>query len=573
MIPGGRRRHLIWIYLWQLHHQTMKLIRMDWPQGTQDKTPSSQGNHRQERIGDEQLEAEDIIPGGEDQTGDGDSHQDEPGPRQKWGLLLGPLLFALLLAAPTPAGMNVEAKRALAAAVWIAIWWVTEAIPIPATSLLPIVLFPLTGAVSVADAAAPYSNPNVFLFLGGFTIAMCIERWNLHRRIALYIIFWVGTTANRLILGFMVATAFLSMWISNTASTMMMMPIGLAVILQIARMIQEQGVEGIDVRQGHFTFGTCLMLSIAYAASIGGVATLIGSPPNIIFAGVAEQLFDVSIGFFQWFTYGLPISVVFLFLAWLYMTRWAYPPQLEGIPGGREYVEQELKGLGPMTRPEKSIAAVFTAVALAWVSRPFLLEALFPEINDALIAIAGAVVTFIIPVRAKGAYFLNDWDTALRIPWGILLLFGGGLSMAGAFADTGLAEWMGEHLSALAGFPMIVIMLAVVTMVIYLTEVTSNTAITSMMMPIMASMAAAMEVHPFALMITAATAASYAFMLPVATPPNAVIFGSGYMSIPQMVRAGVWLNLLGVVLLTLFAYFWLPVIWRIDIGIFPPAWK
>jgi len=497
----------------------------------------------------------------------------EFGVRQRIGLFLGPLLFLAALLIPTPAEMSPEAQKVLASTLWIACWWVTEAIPIPVTSLMPIILFPLTGALSVADATAPYANHNVFLFLGGFTIAVCMQRWNLHRRIALHIIYVMGTSPSRLILGFMIATAFLSMWISNTATSMMMVPIGLAVILQVAKITSKQKIEGIDVRQGHFNFGTCLMLSIAYAASIGGMATLIGTPPNIIFAGVVEEMFEITISFARWFSYGLPISTLFLLIAWQYMVKFAYPPRLKEIPGGRDVVKDELKNLGAVSREEKAIAAVFLFVALAWLSRSFLLEAIFPEINDAAIAIVGAVITFLIPVNLKEGRFLNSWSTAVKLPWGILLLFGGGLSLAGAFSETGLAKWIGMRLSAVEELPMILIMFAVVAMVIYLTEFTSNTATTSMMMPIMAAMASAMFIHPYALMITAATATSFAFMLPVATPPNAVIFGSGYVSIPQMVKAGFLLNILGVIIIALAAYFWLPLAWGIDIHVYPEAWR
>ncbi len=570
-----------WSYLWYLHRQAKEMMKLNFaaamsgggggggtpPGGDEDKQKDKQ---EEEKTNDD-VDMEEIIPGG-DPSDRGGMDVDEYGPRQRVGLFLGPILFILFLLIPTPEGMSVEAQRVLAATAWIACWWITEAIPIPATSLMPVVLFPMTGALDTGEAMSPYANHNVFLFLGGFTIAVCMERWNLHRRIALNIIKAIGTSPNLLILGFMVATAFLSMWISNTATTMMMMPIGLAVILQVAILVKERGVEGVDVRQGRFNFGTCLMLSIGYAASIGGVATLIGTPPNIIFAGVAEEMFGITIAFAQWFSYGLPIATVFLIIAWLYMTRIAYPTKLKEIPGGKEVIDQEIKGLGRITREEKSIAIVFFCVAVAWITRSFVLEDIFPLMNDAVIGILGAVVTFLIPVNLKKGQFLNNWETAVKVPWGILLLFGGGLSIAAGFQETGLARWIGERLGALEGAPMLLIMLAVVALVIYLTEITSNTATTSMMMPIMAAMASAMMIHPFALMITAATAASYAFMLPVATPPNAVVFGSGYITIPQMVKAGVWLNILGIIVITLFCYFWLPAVWGIDVFTFPEGW-
>ncbi len=568
-----------WVSFWKAHFQIKAFIRLDF---SSIHNSESKTEKKDQDIQDQNnVSEEDIIPGGtpektssDNSGGDGGGMEvGEFGVRQIIGLFLGPVLFLVALLMPTPAEMSPEAQKVLASTLWIACWWVTEAIPIPVTSLMPIILFPLTGALSVANATAPYANHNVFLFLGGFTIAVCMQRWNLHRRIALHIIYIMGTSPSRLILGFMVATAFLSMWISNTATSMMMVPIGLAVILQVAKIISRQNIEGIDVRQGRFNFGTCLMLSIAYAASIGGMATLIGTPPNIIFAGVVEEMFGVTISFARWFSYGLPISTVFLLIAWQYMVKFAYPPRLKEIPGGRDVVNDELKNLGAFSREEKAIAAVFLFVALAWLSRSFLLEEIFPEINDAAIAIVGAVITFLIPVNLKEGRFLNNWSTAVKLPWGILLLFGGGLSLAGAFSETGLAKWIGMRLSAIEELPMILIMFAVVAMVIYLTEFTSNTATTSMMMPIMAAMASAMFIHPYALMITATTATSFAFMLPVATPPNAVIFGSGYVSIPQMVRAGFLLNILGVIIIALAAYLWLPLSWGIDIHVFPEAWR
>ena len=484
--------------------------------------------------------------------------------RQQVGLVLGPLLFLALVFWGGPADLPTAGRMVIASVAWIATWWISEAIPIAVTSLLPLVLFPLTGALSIQAAAAPYANPNVFLFLGGFIIAVCIERHGLHRRLALTIIAAVGTSPSRLILGFMASTAFLSMWISNTATTMMITPIGLAVILELARLIQAEGIEGIDVRQGQFAFGTCLMLSIAYSASIGGIATLIGTPPNIVFAGIAQEMFGVSIGFGQWMAYGLPISLVMLVVAWLYMTRVAYPSKLRHLPGGRELMRGQLRELGPMSRAEKAVAAIFGGVALAWITRSLFLEAVFPMLTDAGIAVIGAVVTFLVPVDLRRGEFLNDWETASRLPWGILLLFGGGLSLAGAVQQTGLADWLGARLAVLQGLPPLLVLLAVIGAVIFLTEMTSNIATTSMTLPIMAAMAAGMGIHPFLLMIGTATAASCAFMLPVATPPNAVVFSSGYVTIPEMAKAGLALNLISIVLITLAARYWLPLVWGIS---------
>lgn len=475
------------------------------------------------------------------------------GLRQKVGLVAGPVLFALILILPRAAGMPAVAQKVLAVTAWMAAWWVSEAIPIAATALLPLVLFPATGAVGMAAAAAPYANPNVFLFLGGFIIAKCIERQNLHRRLALGIVAVVGTSPERLMLGFMAATALLSMWISNTATALMMMPIGLAVISQFSALAGEGG--GVSASR----FGACLMLSIAYAASVGGIATLIGTPPNIVFAGVAEEMLGVTITFGRWLAYGLPVSLVMLVLIWVYMTRIAYRG-LPTVPGGQAVIRRELAAMGPLSRGEKGAAAVFLFVAAAWITRPLWQEYL-PQITDPVIAIAGALATFAIPVDFARGRYLNDWQTASGIPWGILLLFGGGLSLAGVFADSGLAAWLGAQLTVLRVLPPVAVVVVVVALVVLLTEVTSNVATTSMMMPVAAAMATGMGIHPFLLMITAATAASCAFMLPVATPPNAVVFASGYVTIPQMARAGLWLNVISVVVIAAAGYWWVPLVW------------
>lgn len=488
------------------------------------------------------------------------------GLRQRAGLIAGPAAFALVLMLPAAAGMPHAAQKVLAVTAWMALWWVSEAIPIPGTALLPLVLFPATGAVSLPAAAAPYANPNVFLFLGGFIIAKCIERQHLHRRLALKVIATVGTSPERLVLGFMAATALLSMWISNTATALMMMPIGLAVITKLRAIGDTAGGAGGGVKKGDglpasSAFGTCLMLSIAYAASVGGIATLIGTPPNIVFAGAAEEMFGVTITFGRWMAYGLPVSLTMLGLIWLYMTRVAYRG-LPVIPGGMAVIRGETAAMGPLSRGEKGAAAVFVLVAAAWISRP-LWQDYLPQISDPVIAVAGALATFAIPVNLRRGQFLNDWETAGSIPWGILLLFGGGLSLADAFSASGLANWLGSQLSVLRGLPTLPVVALVVAMVVLLTEVTSNVATASMMMPVTAAMAAGMNLHPFPLMITTATAASCAFMLPVATPPNAVVFASGYVSVPQMARAGLWLNVISVVVITAAGYLLVPWVWRI----------
>lgn len=497
------------------------------------------------------------------------------GLRNQVAFVLGPTLFALLMFSPTPAGLTPAGQATAAVTTWVAVWWVGEAIPIPAASLLPLVLFPLTGALPLADTAPAYADPLIFLFMGGFFLAMAMQRWGLHRRIALRTIVAVGTEPKRLLLGFMVATAFLSMWVSNTATVMMMVPIALAVIHQTAGLVEAAGLD-IDTSQGSFPFGIALMLCIAYSASVGGVGTLIGSPPNLLFAGQAGALFDVSITFLQWMYYGIPITVLGLASIYLYITRVAVAPAFDDIPSAGDAITTEIDQLGSMSRQEWLVLVVFLGMAGGWIGASLVGQAgivSLPAHMDSLVALCGALVLFSLPTWTDDGRmtFLLDWTSAVRIPWGVILLFGGGLAIAAAFGETGLALWIGEHLKGLAAVRLVVLVLVIVTMTILLTEVTSNTATTAMLMPILAGVAIGIAVHPFGLMIAAATAASFAFMLPVATPPNAIVFGSGYITIPQMARVGVGLNVIGIVLITLVAMVWLPYAWGIDIATLPEA--
>ena len=488
--------------------------------------------------------------------------------RQKTGLFLGIALFVVLMAMPSIGGLSPHAKNMAAVAVLMATWWITEAIPIPATALLPIILFPLLGIMGAKDVSMRYADQNIFLFMGGFFIAMAMQRWDLHKRIALYIVRFLGTSPRRIVLGFMIATAFLSMWISNTATTMMMFPIGLAVIYHAANMLEREK-SGIDTTPGKFNFGLALMLGIAYSASIGGIATLVGTPPNIVFAGIVKSMFPKApeIGFLDWFKIGLPLVVVFLPVTWLYLTRIAVPPRIKKIPGGKDIIEHDLKELGAVKLGEKLTLVVFLFVALAWIFRRNIDLGIFvipgwsnilgisAYVHDSTVAVFGAILLFLLPVDFKKRIFVLNWEWALRIPWGIILLFGGGFALAAGFQATGLAQWIGERLSFLCGVPTIIMILCICLLLTFLTEVTSNTATTTMMMPVLGALAAATCIHPFLLMIPAAMSASCAFMLPVATPPNAIIFGSGYLRIPDMVRVGFFLNIIGAIIITLLVYF------------------
>ncbi|MGY6743670.1 MAG: SLC13 family permease [Cecembia sp.] len=478
------------------------------------------------------------------------------------GRILGPLLFLIILFFIQPKDLSPEGLAMLAVTAWIAVWWITEAIPIAVTSLLPLVLLPTLGALPMSNTASSYSHPMVLLYMGGFMIAMAIEKWNLHKRIALSTISVIGTNIQQIILGFMVATAFLSMWISNTATSLMMLPIAVAVVNQLSPIAVLK--DPLSNR-----IGKALMLGIAYAASIGGVATLIGTPTNIILAGVVKEIYGYEITFSQWMIFGLPIAVILLWICWYYLIRFAYPFEKSfSITGGQEEIKKQLLLLGHMSVEEKRVSLVFGLVSLAWISRTFLLQELIPALDDTMIAIAGVVLLFVIPSSDPKTKLL-DWKTAEKIPWGILLLFGGGLSLAEGFKVTGLAAWIGNQFVFLDFIAFGLFLLIIIAAVNFLTEITSNVATASMILPILSAVSFSMGVHPFGLMVGATLAASCAFMLPVATPPNAVVFGSGYLSIPDMFRAGLWMNILSILMITLFTYFVLPFIWGLDLGTYP----
>jgi len=474
------------------------------------------------------------------------------------GLLLGPSLFLLTLLFFSPEGLAFEGVAVLATTLWVATWWITEAIPIPVASLLPILVFPLTGAMDGASVASAYGDSIIFLFLGGFLIAIAMEKWNLHKRIAVTIIMLVGTSTSRLVLGFMLATGFLSMWISNTAAAMMMVPIGSAIIIQAAA--------SKDKRIGHEeNFGKSIMLGIGYSASIGGAATLIGTPPNMILAGVVNQLFDTQITFGSWMLFALPLVIVLMAATWLYLIKIAFPVKMKELPGGKALIIEQKKALGKMTYEEKMVLGIFGFAAFMWITSGFIWSNILPGLNDTIIALFAALLLFLIPSLNKRGSFLLDWSETKELPWGILLLFGGGLAIAAGFRSSGLAVWMGDQMTILEGVSVIVVILIVTLFVKFLTEITSNTATATMIIPIMAALGTAVGIHPYALMFAATMSASLAFMLPVATPPNAVVFASGYIKITEMARAGFWVNLISVVLIVLACYYFLPIVWGIDL--------
>lgn len=479
-------------------------------------------------------------------------------PRQRVGLVAGVMLFGVLVALPAPGGMDSPAWTTAAVGVLMAVWWMTEALPIAATSLLPLLLLPLLGVAPIAGAAAPYANPLIFLFLGGFLIALAMERSGLHRRLALTIIRRVGTAPSRIVLGFMVAAAALSMWISNTATAMMMLPIGISVSALVRTQTQSEATPETSSETRNISL--CLLLGIAYGCSLGGMATLVGTPTNALLAAFVAESWQMELSFARWMMVALPLSVVGVAVTFLVLTRWVYPIQLRTLPGGRALIEGELKKLGPTSASERRVAWVFALTAGLWIGRPLLddvlpgaLGGLASNLSDPGIAIFGALLLFAVPVHWKRGVFALTWDDTARLPWGVLLLFGGGLSLAQAVKETGLAEAMGGALSGLAGWPPVLVTFAAVALIILLTELTSNTATAAAFLPVLAALAAAVGRAPMELLVPATLAASCAFMLPVATPPNAIVYGSGELTVPQMARAGVWLNVIFAVILTVLA--------------------
>ncbi|NEE04339.1 SLC13 family permease [Phytoactinopolyspora halotolerans] len=472
--------------------------------------------------------------------------------RKRLGLVLG-VVAAIVMYLVLPDTLSTDGKITAAIATLMAAWWISEAIPLPATALLPLILFPVLDVSEVSDVASPYANEIIFLFMGGFMLALAMQRWNLHRRIALAIVAAVGTSPAMLIAGFMLATGFITMWVSNTATAVMMLPIGLSVLA----LIGQDGSAKSDAN-----FATALMLGIAYAASIGSVSTLIGTPPNAFMRGYLSENHDITVGFGEWMAVGVPLAAVFLIVAWWVLTKVVYPPKITEIAGGRELIRSELRALGPMSRGEWTVAAVFATAATAWVVIPLLADnddiaaavPLLTRISDGVIAMVAALALFLIPADGRRGTPTLNWETAVKLPWGILLLFGGGLSLSSQFSASGLSEWIGERVGGLDDVPTWVLILVIAGMVLLLTELTSNTATAAVFVPIMAGVALGLGMDVMTLVVPTALAASLAFMLPVATPPNAIAFGSGYIKVGQMMRAGVWLNVIALVLILIAMY-------------------
>lgn len=460
-------------------------------------------------------------------------------------LLTGPLLAILVysLLPESAAGLNGEeiilgtAGRATAGlAIWMAVWWLTEATSIYATALLPLALMPLLGVSTIKETAGAYAHPLIFLFLGGFILALALEKWHLHRRFAVTVLKLIGTKPATLVGGFMFIAATLSMWITNTATTLVMLPI----LLSIIGLLDKNSANKKN-------FSLCLLLGVAYAASIGGIGTIIGTVPNMFTVSFIQNELDTDISFAKWMTIGLPIVIVFIPLVWWLLTHWIYPPGDDEV--GQEFLDEKPE---PWSIGAKLTLAIFLLTAACWICRPLLMKRPpLANLSDTGIAIIAALLLFSIPVNLKQRKFLMDWDTALRVPWGVLLLFGGGLALAGAIRANGVGELLASQLSSLHGVPPLLMTMMVVSFIIFLTELTSNTATTTALIPIFAVMAEGLGINPLSIILPATIAASCAFMLPVATPPNAIVFSSNLIRVPEMARAGFWLNLTGILVISL----------------------
>ena len=488
---------------------------------------------------------------------------------KKIGFIVGPAIFIIMNLLPAPYGMEPAAWRVAAIALLMATWWITESIPIAATALLPIALYPLLRIMDTRAATASYSDPVIYLFMGGFFLAVTMERWNLHRRIALVILKMAGDTPSRLLVGFVAATGFLSMWISNTATAVMMIPIAISIVSQVVGEKGNAPETGTQKSKYETNFAKSLVLGVAYAASIGGFITLIGTPVNIIMAGVLETTFDIRIGFAQWMLISVPIAAIMFVSMHLLFTKVLFPTGGLKLAGGKDIVEEELQKLGPTSRAEKMIMLIGAFMALSWMFREFIIRIpALSMVTDTTIAIVGALLLFICPSFKDGER-LMDWDTAVKIPWNVVLLFGGGLTLASGFERTGLALWVSGNMSHLTGMHILLFIFIMVAVSNILTEFMSNTAIATLFIPVMGVAAIAMGFHPFAAVISTALGATFSFMMPVATPPNAVAFGSGYLKIKDMVVGGIFLNLIAQVTATIIIMYILPILWDVDLTVVP----
>ncbi len=465
-------------------------------------------------------------------------------------LLSGPLLFILVLLTD-PFDLGTNANKVLAVAILMISWWIAEALPMPAVALLPLVLFPLMGIAKLSEAAAPYANEVVFLFMGGFMIGLGIEKWSLHRRIALSIVQFTGTNGNRIILGFILATGFISMWLSNTATTMMMLPIAASVI----SVVVAKNEHNPQLRH----FAVCMMLAIAYASNFGGIATIIGTPPNVAYASFISKQFNNDISFSAWMLIGLPVSLALLFSLY-FVLIWMFPSRIDSNDEMRILIKSELNALGPMSVPEKRVMYIFLTTALLWITRDLINKLEIVKLDDNMIAVFGALLMFIIPAgnSAKQGERILVWADTSKMAWGILLLFGGGITLAAALEKAGLINMLGLWLSGFSGSSIVVLVIAITVLSIFISEVMSNVAQVIVFAPVVTGIATAVGADPYMLGIPMTLAASCASMMPMGTPPNAIVFSSGHLKLGEMMKAGLVMNLISILLIVLSGLFLVP---------------
>ena len=478
------------------------------------------------------------------------------------GLLGGIAALLLTLTVAPPEGLSPQGWRTAGAGLLMAIFWITEPIPIPVTALLPLVLFPALGLGDIRTTAAPYANPIIYLFLGGFIIALSMQRWHLHRRIAIALVSRLGTRPAAIIGGFLLSSGLISMWVSNTATTLMMLPIAMSV----AHLVPSSGPRSRELRD----FNTALLLSIAYGATTGGMATLIGTPPNALLAAYMSEVYGITIGFGQWMLVGVPVSAISLAVVYVVLTRTMFTLGAQELPGMAELLRAERARLGPLSRGELASASVFVLTAAGWVCQP-LIARVVPLVSDTTIAITGALLLFMIPVNLKRGEFVMTWDATKGLPWGVLLLFGGGLSLAGNIEAHGLAAYLGSLAQQLNALPSIAVLAIVVFGILLLTELTSNTATAATFLPIAGALALSLGENPMLFLAPTALAANCSYMLPVGTPPNAIVYGSGVLPLSAMVRAGFLLNVLLVPIVVGLLLLLGPMVFDIQLGVVP-AW-
>jgi sodium-dependent dicarboxylate transporter 2/3/5 len=474
------------------------------------------------------------------------------------GLILGPLLFAITYVALTSlTGLSAEACKVLATAAWMVAWWVTEAVHVAVTALVPMVLLPLLGVITVAQATSAYGNPVIYLFMGGFIIALGMEKHKLHERIALNMIRVTGTSGDGIIAGFVLSTGLISMWISNTATAIMMLPIAVSVTQLVSTQLGSSG----HSRKGYQNFATGLMLSIAYASSIGGMATIVGTPPNVVMVGLYRQTYQAELSFVEWIAIGLPVSVCILVLCYAVITRVAFPNHIRSIAGSSALIKARLAALGPVSKPEKLVLVIFMLTAFSWIFRPYLndwlvflfygKDASVAILDDTVIAMVGGLLMFAVPTDLKKGEFILTWEDMQRLPWGILILFGGGLCLAGSLEDSGLIQLVGDGITSWGNVELWILILVLSAISLFLTELMSNVALTTIFVPVVFGIADGFGYDPRVLAIPVTFAASCAFCMPISTPPNAILFASGHIRLIDMLRGGILLNILSLTVIVL----------------------